>query len=143
MNKGFSFTPDDALAASVADLLATIPSEVLEVWKSTIVDHLTNGQSKFYQAVLIRAFSERMGEAETYHRCGKWLKAVDIFRMQGWKVECIDACFIFERSVQPTQQQQQQQHPVSPACVAACAAVTKVDGMPLEVIAVRNKLIIN
>ena len=148
MNKGFSFTPKDAIEARAQELLAGIPSQVLDVWKAAIINNMRFGRSKVEERAIVATIASTMSLTSEEVRARGYMDVPDIFLAQGWQIQHWKdpSVFVFdsqpEKASKSDQSAQQQQDPISPALAAQAAAVTKVDGIPLEVIAVWNKLII-
>lgn len=87
MNKGFSFTPKDAIEARAQQLLASIPSQVLDVWKAAIINNLCLGRSEVEERAIVATIASTMSLTSEEVRARGYMDVPDIFLAQGWRVQ--------------------------------------------------------
>ena len=87
MDKGFSFTPEDAIQARSQELLARIPTHVLDVWKSTIINNLQLGRCVVDGGSVAREIANCMNITEEEVRARGYMDAHNIFYAQGWHIQ--------------------------------------------------------
>ena len=87
MNKGFSFTPKDAIEARAQELLAGIPSQVLDVWKAAIINNMRFGRSKVEERAIVATIASTMSLTSEEVRARGYMDVPDIFLAQGWQIQ--------------------------------------------------------
>lgn len=88
--KEYSFTPNDAYVARSKALQESIPEQVIEIWKRTIISNLNNGKCRIDEGYITDLISKEMKVNAREVRALGYLDFTNILYANGWKVEYVN-----------------------------------------------------